>query len=326
MIHIKLTIMGSRQARVARHGGARRTRAFTMLELVVVVGIIAILIALLLPSVQSAREAARRAQCANNLMQLGIALGNYASTHRSLPPGCVDVKGPVYNVPLGYHFGWTVQILPFLGLENLHRRFDFRQSVHAPRNDTVQAARVQTFLCPSSTAGSGIAYAGCHHDVEAPIDVDNHGVLYLNSRVRYDDVTDGPSHTILLGENLGGDTGLGWASGTRATLRNTGSQINELGITVPPGKVAIVPVKPPAPGAPPAPPSTVEKWENIPGGAGDDVVPVDLVGGFGSHHVSGANFLFCDGSVRFLRKSIDFRVYRFLAHRADGELISDDQY
>ena len=73
----------------------RRRRAFTLIELLIVVGIIAVLIALLLPAIQSAREQARRAQCINNLLQLGIAMGNYASTHSVLPPGVVNDKGPI---------------------------------------------------------------------------------------------------------------------------------------------------------------------------------------------------------------------------------------
>ena len=72
-----------------------RRRAFTLIELLIVVGIIAVLIALLLPAIQAAREQARRAQCINNLLQLGIAMGNYASTHSVLPPGVVNDKGPI---------------------------------------------------------------------------------------------------------------------------------------------------------------------------------------------------------------------------------------
>ncbi len=209
----------------------RRT-GFTMLELLTVVAIIAVLIALLLPAVQSAREAARRTQCHNNLLQLGIALGNYVSTHEVLPPGVVNDKGPIQNVPQGYHFSWTVQILPFLEQRILYREFDFRLGVYEGRNATVQVGRLSVLSCPSDWSLSTTSYMGCHHDVEAPIDSDNHGVLYLNSHVAYDDITDGRAYTILVGEAQAGPS-LSWASGTRATLRNTGSPINAPNPAVP---------------------------------------------------------------------------------------------
>ncbi len=191
-----------------------------MVELLMVVMIIAVLIALLLPAVQSAREAARRARCHSNLLQLGIALGNYASTHHVLPPGVVNDKGPISDLPRGYHYSWTVQILPFIEQANLYRRIDFRKGVYSNANTTAIVNTVGLFVCPSSWRGA-TNYAGCHHDVEAPIDVDNHGVLFLNSHVGYDDITDGLAHTILLGEATT-SMGLGWAVGTRATLRNGG--------------------------------------------------------------------------------------------------------
>ena len=89
-----------------------RLGGFTLIELLVVIAIIAVLIALLLPAVQAAREAARRAQCCNNLMQLGIAIQNYESSHKMLPPGVVNLTGPILDQPKGYHFGWLVQVLP----------------------------------------------------------------------------------------------------------------------------------------------------------------------------------------------------------------------
>src|SRR5262249_4072695 len=201
-------------------------RGFTLVEVFMVLVIIAVLITLWLPAVQTAREAARAAQCRNNLLQLGLALGHYTSTHRVLPPGVVDEKGPISNLPRGYHVGWAVQILPFIEQANLHRRIDFRQGIYADANATVLASGIKTFLCPSDWRPGPMSYMGCHHDVEAPIDADNHGVLYLNSHVGHDDIIDGLAYTILLGEARHGTT-LGWASGTRASLRNAGHPINE---------------------------------------------------------------------------------------------------
>ncbi|MEO1980666.1 MAG: DUF1559 domain-containing protein, partial [Fuerstiella sp.] len=87
------------------------SRGFTLIEMLVVITIIAILVALLLPAVQQAREAARRTQCKNNLVQLSIALHNYQSSFNCLPPGVVNETGPIQNVEEGYHMSWLVQTL-----------------------------------------------------------------------------------------------------------------------------------------------------------------------------------------------------------------------
>jgi len=290
-------------------------RAFTLVELLIVVGIIAVLIALLLPAIQSSREQVRRAQCVNNLLQLGIAMGNYASTHLVLPPGVVNDKGPIVNQPVGYHLGWAVQILPFIGQDNVYRRFNMEESVYAPSNDTARSVVIATFLCPSSPwARDNIKYAGCHHDVEAPITNDNHGVLYLNSHVRFDEITDGLAQTILLGELKSNEPAiLTWASGTRASLRNTGAGINsESPLTTLYAGIAQL--------------SEAEKQVAAARMVADGVIPIDFVGGFSSWHPQGSNFAFCDGSVRFVKQSVSMGVYHLLGNRADGELISDDTF
>ena len=90
-----------------------RRRGFTFVEILFVVAIIGVLVALLLPAVQAVREAARRSQCVNNLMQLGIALETYQVIHEVFPAGVVNNSGPIQNVcRSGYHFGWITQILP----------------------------------------------------------------------------------------------------------------------------------------------------------------------------------------------------------------------
>jgi len=295
----------------------RRRSAFTMMELLFVVGIIAVLIALLLPAIQSSRETARRAQCGNNLMQLGIALGNYASTHSVFPPGVVNDKGPILNLPHGYHHNWVIQILPFIGQDNLYRRFDFRSGVYEASNETAVGVKIATLLCPSDPRPASTSYAGCHHDVDAPIAADNHGVLYLNSRVRSADIPDGSAHTILLGEIRGGGLTLGWASGTRSTLRNTGYPLNA-------SDALIAAINSPTRLASPA--HTAELYEEIEKLAGDGSWPLELTGGFSSLHPSHVNFLFCDGSVRTLKSSIDRNVYQLLGNRDDGQPISDDSF
>jgi prepilin-type N-terminal cleavage/methylation domain-containing protein len=293
----------------------RRASAFTMIELLMVVAIIALLVSLLLPAIQSSREAARHVQCANNLMQLGVALGNYASTHRVLPPGVVNDKGPILNLPQGYHYSWSVQILPFLERGNIHRGFDFRKSVYEPGNDTARDLRIHTFLCPSSGRPGPMNYAGCHHDVETPIDADNQGVLFLNSHVGYDEITDGLAETIMLGEIRTGGPTLGWASGTRATLRNTGTRINQWDPAIFNRGSFIS-----SPNDPRERAAAVAKLVE------DGDLPIDFVGGYSSWHPSGSNFLFCNGSARFVKQTIDEGVYRSLGNRGDGNLISVDQY
>jgi prepilin-type N-terminal cleavage/methylation domain-containing protein/prepilin-type processing-associated H-X9-DG protein len=288
-----------------------RRRAFTFIELMIVVGIIGVLISLLLPAIQSAREQARRTQCCNNLLQLGLAMGNYASTHTVLPPGVVNDKGPIVNLPAGYNHGWIVQILPFLGQDNVYRRIDLDQSVYAAANFTVREVVISTLMCPSDSRRVSTNYAGCHHDVEAPIAADNHGVLYLNSHVRLDDITDGPAQTILIGESIYDDpSALGWTSGTSATLRNTGHPLSD-----PNGTHALFKNT--------AQLSDEERVAAVRQMAEDGILPIEFVGGFSSRHPLGSNFAFCDGSVRYLKNSISQQVFRLLGHRADGEPISD---
>jgi prepilin-type N-terminal cleavage/methylation domain-containing protein/prepilin-type processing-associated H-X9-DG protein len=298
----------------------RKRPGFTLIELLVVIAIIAVLISLLLPAVQAAREAARRVQCVNNLMNIGIALQNYESSYELLPPGVINDTGPIQNAPLGYHTSWMVQLLPFLEQKTVASRFDDRVGVYGAANLTARGNVISIFLCPSDAGGfrggpGSVAmnnYAACHNDVEAPIDVNNKGVFYLNSHLRSEDISDGTALTLYVGEKRLADSALGWASGTRDTLRNTGTALNRT--------AALAGFFP-------------EEEEN-PAGAELRPIPgqaaagtnLTQVGGYGSNHPGGANFTFGDGSVKFIKNSINAKVYRCLGNRADGEMVSADQF
>jgi len=303
-------------------------RGFTLVELLVVIAIIGILISLLLPAIQAAREAGRRTQCANNLVQLGIALHNYELGHEVFPPGTVDAKGPIRSEPRGYHMSWLVQILPHLEETNAFRMIDFKLGAYDKKNVTVRKHSIATLHCPTAGLEPIAAYsnyAGCQNDVEAPIDTSNHGMLFLNSHVRPRDVTDGLTHTILVGEKVLDGDDLGWMSGTRATLRNTGTPLNEgQWDRLDQRAIRVLPdlnLEEPGPAGP-------EPGRGGPAKAPPPAPAPDLlkVGGFASPHPNGANFLLGDGSVHFISASVAEETYQKLGHRADGKLLEEERF
>src|SRR5262245_29940264 len=201
-----------------------KRQAFTLIELLVVIAIIGVLVALLLPAVQAAREAARRSMCGNHLSQLILAVHNYEMAHGQYPPGTLDATGPISNTPTGYHHNWLVQLLPYLEEQNAAKSINRQLSIYAPQHAAIAAAPPPWLRCPSCAVVGGNAthYAAVHHHAEKPIDAIDSGTFFLNSRVRYSDVTDGSSQTIFLGEKLPDTWDQHWLSGTRGTLRNTG--------------------------------------------------------------------------------------------------------
>ncbi len=176
---------------------SRPSQAFTLIELLVVMAIIGVLIALLLPAVQASREAARRVQCTNNLMQMGLALNNYESAYDVFPPGVVNPTGPIANTPQGYHASWIAQLLPYVDQRSTFNHINFNFGMYDKANLTVRAVSLRVLICPSDPGASNAvdvtasSLAGNHHHTEAPIDVTNTGVLFLNSRIRTEDIEDG---------------------------------------------------------------------------------------------------------------------------------------
>ena len=134
--------------------------------------------------------------------------------------------GPIRNEAVGQHYSWLVYLLPYMDDNNTFKHVDLTAGVYAKANERVRKVTRGSFTCPSESADAVAksSYAGCHHDREAPIDVDNKGVLFLNSKVRLREITDGVSFTIFVGEKVIEANDLGWMSGTRATLRNTSSR------------------------------------------------------------------------------------------------------
>ena len=153
-------------------------------------------------------------QCVNNLKQIGLAL-HATISHNTLPSGCNDTAGRSRASPAATRSSWIGLDPPYMEQNGVYHAFDFRHGAGDPENQTAGTTRIaclsarargrlELLLRPlrwrHPFATGSTSYAGCQHDVEAPIDADNHGVFYLNSRVRFVDVSDGLSQTIFVGE------------------------------------------------------------------------------------------------------------------------------
>ncbi|AMV39808.1 DUF1559 domain-containing protein [Planctomyces sp. SH-PL62] len=318
----------------------RRRTGFTLIEMIAVLGIIAVILSLLLPALLWGNEAARRIQCINNLKQIHLALQSYQGTFEVYPPGVVDDARPFSESAATYRMGWAASLLPFAEQQGVYGAINFSLGATDSGNSTARRITMSTLRCPDAdprgnwaAASWGLlgtapaqpaawemgrtSYAAVHHDVEKAIDVDDHGVFFLNSRLRAADVSDGLSQTLFFGE-VAYPTAAGWFLGGRSSLRNTGSPINGVDVAAL-GDAG----RSEAWLASPRTPAALE--EGI--ADGTLVAPPGYVGGFSSNHRGdGAVFAFGDGSVRFLRASIAPAVYRALGHRSDGEEIDDDAY
>jgi prepilin-type N-terminal cleavage/methylation domain-containing protein/prepilin-type processing-associated H-X9-DG protein len=342
------------------------SRAFTLIELLVVIAIIAVLIALLLPAVQAAREAARRAGCTNNLKQIGLALHNYEEAMSVFPPGyvssinfavtdaCNQDQENQSGVDLGTGWAWGSMILPFLEQQPLYNSINFNLSVAFHDNDTCSLTALAVYLCPSDDGPSVVpvfedppdpanpgSYNGSHivdtlsrgnyvgmyglgevcsqsNAMDAPNNsgkgpLGTHaGIFYRNSSTRVAAVTDGLSNTILVGERSHNLSYVTWVA------RSINGWL---------GKTSLV-----EGGTDQFNPSPEECWTQIMGPCGlEDGLrtinnPEAHVEDYWSRHPGGANMLFADGSVHFLKSSISPIPWRALATRAYGEVLSSDSY
>jgi prepilin-type N-terminal cleavage/methylation domain-containing protein/prepilin-type processing-associated H-X9-DG protein len=281
----------------------RLCSGFTLIELLVVIAIIAILVALLLPAVQQAREAARRISCLNNLRQISLALHNYESLHRSFPIGCLECRPPGFPPPPGFRFrriSWNVYLLPQLDQQPVYSLFDFDYPFFALENLPAGSTSIPSFLCPSAYQGnrpgptSGDVNGNGNVDpgdylawtdyggmfgvsFNTPQTLPEHEGMMLYERVvRARDVTDGLSNTMIVGEcaGRGHNDQSHWANGQNLFDQRFDNPIN--------------------------------KTRNN-----------ELF----SDHTGGVNVAFADGRARFLSQSIDQNVLNALLTRAGGEVI-----
>jgi prepilin-type N-terminal cleavage/methylation domain-containing protein/prepilin-type processing-associated H-X9-DG protein len=316
-----------------------RRRAFTLIELLVVIAIIAVLIALLLPAVQSAREAARRAQCVNNLKQLGIAAHNYHDVMGSFP-SCLYLH-PAYSTGQAWNnASWLLLMSPQMEQQNLYnamntsimfgtnKLFNWGNIYYGDQNATVREAVINTLICPSddspnvdktnadeiwNSPAAGTSYVGnvgdnclaCNpaagtvalctavgYRCRGPqlADGGGSGIFWrFGSNVALRDVTDGSSNTFLAGEQI-----------RKVTRWNAWVHANQsVGTTAMPLNYKL---RPP----------NVENWSHQ--------------YTFRSQHPGGGNFLFADGSVKFIKDTINFSIYQALSTRNQGEIVSSDAY
>lgn len=276
-------------------------KAFTLIELLVVIAIVGVLIGLLLPAVQKVRNAANRMKCANNLKQIGVAMHHYHDSCGTLPPGYTAsmpyVDGATDTTP---GWGWGAYLLPFIEQQNVYSRIDF----NLPVGNSALAIQttIPIYLCPSDMqqgpfpipngfGGAGAVVAPCSYaacvggDESGTDDASGYGIFYRNSRTQLTEITDGTSNTIMVGDRAWSNANGIWAGAISGAVCKRG-RLNPC----------------PGTGASWYPAATLVLAHSHLNNA-----TTDADGGlddFSSNHAGGSNFLFADGSVRFLR-SID---------------------
>ena len=293
--------------------------AFTIVELLVVITVIGILVSILIPAVQAARDSARRTQCASNQKQVGLALSHYHSQRNAFPPGYTSTVSST-GEETGPGWGWMAITLPFIEETQLWSTIDFQQPIESPANGASKRL-VSSLLCPANelrrptwpaevrdAAGNPMsqicrvafcAYVGMQGSTD--VDPASDGILYRNSHVRDRDIIDGTSQTIIVGERayrLGDATWVGAV--TKASMFPDKYD----------AKLAVPHLKP----------SSAMVLSHAGLGNGPNGVACEI-NQFYSLHGDGVNYIFADGHVVFLPGDVDYRVYRAMSTRAGGELV-----
>ncbi len=315
-----------RSIRLARHG-------FTLIELLVVIAIIAILVALLLPAVQQAREAARRTQCKNNLKQLALAIHNYHDTHGCLP--IADVDGSVNAVSA------HARLLPYIEQSALYSRVDFNVPYDHVNNTVPRNTELPAFRCPSDptslpasiggrnnyywNAGNGIVmYATGAAGQPAP-----NGIVYHNRRIRFNDITDGLSNTAAMSEKITGDGNNGISTPKTDTFR-PGTYPNNAAEAILQCNAATVTDLSQQGYSNVGGPwlqqyHSTNQYNHVlpPNGRSCMFPPGRIATTANSQHTGGVQIALCDGSVRFVSENLDTGTWRSLGSADGGEVVSD---
>ena len=309
---------------MARLSQDRIERGLTLIELLVVIAIIGLLAALLIPAIQSAREASRRLQCVNNLKQLALALHGYHDALGSFPSAYMSTIARSGN-ELGPGWGWGTLCLPYLEKQEVYNAANLLLPLPASEQQTTRSTVLSAYVCPSSpgqgpavfdyigngnepaitdlAAGQYVASGGQIPEVYVG---ETNGVFYRNSATTLDRITDGTSSTLLLGErsrNLSDSTWVGVAGhGIVCTNPNwpirdcQPSSLMVIGYTGP-----IYPSR---------------RWVDVTNYSGA------VVDDFWGYHSNGCNFAFCDGSIHLVKSTINPRIFSDLSTRNGSEVIS----
>ena len=333
-------------------GGTRP--GFTLIELLVVIAIVGVLVALLLPAVQAARESARRAQCTNNLKQIGLGLHNYHASVGSFPVGFLYPTGPVPPTTSVLQYRWSAlaQMAPYLEQAGLYNALNFDLPLaykpanaagfwpFYPENTTAMATRVSVFLCPSDggpapAADSGPTnYAFCTGDGTPGGDAAGaNGAFVLGPARSLADIVDGSSGTVAVSEQVLGVAGPYTqttptprpTSPARAFARVSAGPLTDEGCA---GAAAGWLFNKGAGWWDGNYLNTLYNHHAAPNAPRPDCITYHNPGwkAARSFHPGGVNTLFCDGHAAFAKDSVNADVWRALSTRASGEVVSAGAY